>query len=111
MFYGNICTTFTIGTHCHSMFPRSVVIRFEKSTDLCSHLFIWVEDLLLEAEALDLVEVLSGLERHHVVCGDASHRSVGGVLGRVECQSCLPRNNLEIVIILVIRQGLTQQAR
>jgi hypothetical protein len=57
--------------------------QVEKSTVICvpAHLFIWVEDLLLEAEALDLVEVLSGLERHHVVRGDASHRSVSGVRG------------------------------
>ena len=61
----------------------------------CPHLFIWVEDLLLEAEALDFVEVLSGLERHHVVCGYPSHWIVGGVPGSVERQSCLPRNNLQ----------------
>ena len=57
-------------------------------------LFLGVEPLLLEAEALDLVEVGAGLEGHHVVGGDAVDGPVGRVGGRVEGQSCLPGTHL-----------------
>ncbi len=46
--------------------------------------------LLLEAEALDLVEVVPGLLRGHVVGGHACDGLVAGVVGIVEDQGALP---------------------
>lgn len=46
---------------------------------------MWVELLLLEAEALNLVEVLPGLERDHIVCTDACHWLGCWVLSCVKC--------------------------
>ena len=54
----------------------------------------WPQLLLLEAEALDLVEVQAGLLRRHVVRGHAGDRALAQVVRRVEHQRALARPHL-----------------
>ena len=58
------------------------------------HLLVWVQPLLLKAEALDFVEVLPSVQRDHIVGGDADHCVICWVSCGVESQCCLPWHNL-----------------
>lgn len=50
---------------------------------------MWIEHLFLEAEALNLVEVLASIEWHHIVGRYSNDWSVSWVLGCVEGKSGL----------------------
>lgn len=69
-------------------------IRLSISSHRHVDLLAGLEALLVEAEALDLVEVEPGLGRVHVVGGHAQDGLVRLVLDRVKCQRRLPRDHL-----------------
>lgn len=62
------------------------------------------EPLLLKAEALNFVEVLTSLLRSHIVCGDACHRLIAEIVSCVKGQGALPWRHLQVVCC--IRQSL-----
>ena len=58
------------------------------------NLFMWVQPLLLEAEALNLVKVLASIERNNVVGRDANDCIIRGVGCCVEGERSLAGNDL-----------------
>ena len=54
-------------------------LRVDVKEDWHVDLFAGIQPLLLETEALDLVEIRPGLEGDHVVRADAVDRFLGGI--------------------------------
>lgn len=44
-----------------------------------------IQLLFLEAEALYFIEILSGIERDHIICANTNHRFVCGIASCVKC--------------------------
>lgn len=63
------------------------------------HLFVRVQSLLLEAEALYLVEVLSSLKGDYVVGGDANDGFVCRVLCSIKSQCRFPWNHIDLGLL------------
>lgn len=84
----------------HSGHPRvGVELGVDVEEDGHVDLLVRVQPLLLEAETLYLVEVLSGLEGDHVVGGDADDRFVRGVFRSIKGQRRLSRNDIDLALL------------
>lgn len=80
--------------------PRVIVeLRVDVEEDGHVDLLVGIETLLLEAETLDLVEVLSRIKRHHVVGGDADDGFVCRVLGPVKGQRRFTWNHIDLCLL------------
>lgn len=62
-------------------------------------LFMRVEHLFLEAEALYLIKVLPDVERQNIVRGYPYDLMIGRICGRVKRQSRLPGNNRDLPLL------------
>jgi len=80
-----------------------------KSGQRCD-LLVRPEPLVLEAKALDLVEVLCRTERVDIVRRNAGHLLLRHVLGRVEGQRCLARKHFDLTNTNVIKERKKEQA-
>jgi len=84
----------------HAGHPRVLVeLRVDVEEDGHVDLLVRVQTLLLEAETLDLVEVLSRIKGHHVVGGDADDGFVCWVSGSVEGERRLTWNHKDLRLL------------
>lgn len=77
------------------MMSIECIHAFNEITNTKSYFFLRVEHLLLEAEALYLVEILASLEGNYVVSGDSNNRLVSRILSSVKGECSLTGGQLE----------------
>lgn len=84
----------------HSGHPRvGVELRVNVEENRHVYFLTRVQPLFLETETLYLVKVLSSLEGHHVVGGDADDGFVCGVFGSVKRQRRFSRNHVDLGLL------------
>lgn len=84
----------------HSCHGRIVIeLRVNVKENWHVHLFVWIKNLLLETEALNLVKVLASIEGDYIIRRYASHWLVCWVSSCVEGQSSFSRHHCNLFLL------------